>query len=96
MRNREVKRHFGMMQNKHGKMVQRAVGELVGKQQSQESDADPHGANHQRTFSQRLPSPQWSIATIKSLDISSNIPDLAVAMDAEDSPWGGTSTPVPM
>ena len=44
--------------------------------------------------SQRAPlrrplSPQWSITTLRSLDISSNIPKLSTAMDAEDSPWGG-------
>ena len=51
--------------------------------------ADLQVANHQRPFA-RPPSPQWSIATVKSLDISSNIPKI-VAMDAEDSPWGGMS-----
>ena len=54
------------------------------------ADADLQVANHQRPLA-RPPSPQWSIATIKSLDISSNIPKI-VAMDAEDSPWGGMSS----
>ena len=35
-----------------------------------------------------LPSPQWSTTTLKSLDITLNIPSV-IAMDAEDSPWGG-------
>lgn len=37
-------------------------------------------------------SPQWSITTIKSLDISSNIPKVVENMEAEDSPWGGQTT----
>lgn len=53
------------------------------------ADANLQVTNHQRPFA-RPPSPQWSIATIKSLDISSNIPKI-LTMDAEDSPWGGMS-----
>ena len=37
----------------------------------------------------RAYSPQWSITSIKSLDISENIPKVVKKMDAEDSPWGG-------
>lgn len=58
-------------------------------QASQGSDGDPHVPNQQIVSTLRPPSPQWSIATVKSLDISSHIPKIAVAMDAEDSPWGG-------
>ena len=54
-------------------------------------DCDSHVPNHQRASALRAPSPQWSIATVRSLDISSHIPAIAVEMDAEDSPWGGTS-----
>ncbi|MCJ1420712.1 Vacuolar protein sorting-associated protein 5 [Xylographa parallela] len=36
----------------------------------------------------RAYSPQWSITSIKSLDISENIPKVVKKMDAEDSPWG--------
>ena len=53
-------------------------------------DGDSHVPNHQRVSTLRAPSPQWSIATVRSLDISSHIPGIAVEMDAEDSPWGGT------
>lgn len=35
-------------------------------------------------------SPQWSIITVRSLDISSNIPSRFANMDTEDSPWGGS------
>ena len=36
-------------------------------------------------------SPPWSITTVRSLDISFHIPQVAevIGMDAEDSPWGG-------
>lgn len=54
-------------------------------------DRDP--PNHQRASAFRPPSPQWSIATVKSLDISSHIPRIAAAMEAEDSPWVGTFDP---
>ena len=54
-------------------------------------DGDSHVPNHPRASTLRAPSPQWSIATVRSLDISSHIPGTAFRMDAEDSPWGGTS-----
>lgn len=54
-------------------------------------DGHSHAPNHHRASTLRAPSPQWSIATVRSLDISSHIPGIAVGMDAEDSPWGGTS-----
>ena len=54
-------------------------------------DGDSHVPNHPRASTLRAPSPQWSIATVRSLDISSHIPGIAVEMDAEDSPWGGKS-----
>lgn len=33
--------------------------------------------------------PRASIETLCSLDISDNIPNIVLPMDAEDSPWGG-------
>ncbi|KAG7009958.1 vacuolar protein sorting-associated protein vps5 [Physcia stellaris] len=57
-------------------------------QARQGTDGDPHVPNQQTVSTLRPSSPQWSIATVKSLDISSHIPKIAVAMDAEDSPWG--------
>ena len=33
--------------------------------------------------------PRASIDSIKSLDVSNNIPRILSPMDAEDSPWGG-------
>ncbi|MCJ1298355.1 Vacuolar protein sorting-associated protein 5 [Hypocenomyce scalaris] len=45
--------------------------------------ARPLAANERRPAS-----PQWSIITVRSLDISSNIPSRFSNMDAEDSPWG--------
>ena len=72
--------------------------EIAGgeKPSSQDPEADPRVANHLRAFARRPPSRQWSISTVKSLDISSNIPKIAVAMDAEDSPWGGMLIPPPI
>ena len=61
----------------------------LASQASQEIDGDPHVPNQQALSTLPPSSPQWSIATVKSLDISSHIPKIAVAMDAEDSPWGG-------
>ena len=61
--------------------------DLAGALRGGENHADPHLPNQKHALAP--PSPPWSIATIKSLDISSNIPNIALAMDAEDSPWGG-------
>lgn len=33
--------------------------------------------------------PRCSTDTLRSLDISHNIPNIVLSMDAEDSPWGG-------
>lgn len=33
--------------------------------------------------------PRASLDTLRSLDISHNIPKIVSPMDAEDSPWGG-------
>ena len=36
-----------------------------------------------------LTAPSSSIETLRSLDISDNLPRLVASMDTEDSPWGG-------
>ena len=44
----------------------------------------------------RASSPHWSTRSVRSLDISSNIPQVAVTMDNEDSPWGGQTEALPI
>lgn len=39
----------------------------------------------------RAASPQWSIATLRSADNTPSISKEQLAMEAEDSPWGGSS-----
>lgn len=63
---------------------------------SQELSTEPTlriPSNNQIPLALKPPnSPQWSITTLRSLDISSNTSRIAAAvMDAEDSPWGGLS-----
>ncbi len=35
------------------------------------------------------PSPQWSLLTLRSFDITFNLPPTSHAMDLGDSPWDG-------
>lgn len=55
---------------------------------SKRADAQSQSSPNQKAL-QPLTSDQWSITTLRSLDISGNIPRAPVRMDAEDSPWGG-------
>lgn len=55
---------------------------------SKRADAQSQSSPNRKAL-QPPTSDQWSITTLRSLDISGNIPKAPVRMDAEDSPWGG-------
>ncbi len=55
---------------------------------SKRADAQSPSSPNQKAL-QPPTSDQWSITTLRSLDISGNIPTAPARMDAEDSPWGG-------
>lgn len=55
---------------------------------SKRADAQSQSSPNRKAL-QPPTSDQWSITTLRSLDISGNILKAPVRMDAEDSPWGG-------